>query len=297
LKYSCYTEINFNLRESKRKMSSLVETVSNEIIEALHNDQLTLPSLPEVALKVREIAEQDDSTINNLTDIISQDAALSARIIRVVNSPLLRAPQEVKDLPMAVSRLGMNYTSNLAIGLAMEQMFQATSDMIEKRMRALWQLTGHISAWCSVLAAHSKVLPPDEAMLAGLIHRLGALPILTYAEERDDMIQDNITLGKVIDRLHGPLGTSILEKWEFPKKLAAVPKLYRKIDRDADEVDFAGLVTIANLIHNKDLNAGWGLQDWDQIPLFKLFNLPTDRTDELYVDLAAKAAESYAALS
>ena len=122
-------------------MSNLVETVSHDIIEALQNDQLTLPSLPEVALKVRDVAEKDDSTIHDLTEIIAQDAALSARIIRVVNSPLLRAPQEVKDLPMAVSRLGMNYTSNLAIGLAMEQMFQATSEMIEKRMRALWQLT------------------------------------------------------------------------------------------------------------------------------------------------------------
>jgi HD-like signal output (HDOD) protein len=278
-------------------MSNLVETVSNDIIEALQNDQLTLPSLPEVAMKVREIAEKDDSTINDLTEIISQDAALSARIIRVVNSPLLRAPQEVKDLPMAVSRLGMNYTSNLAIGLAMEQMFQATSDMIEKRMRALWQLTGHVSSWCSVIAAHSKVLSPDEAMLAGLIHRLGALPILTYAEERDDLIQDNITLGKVIDRLHGPLGASILEKWEFPKKLSEVPKYYRKLDRNPDEVDFAGLVTLANLIHNKDLNAGWGLKEWNDIPLFDLFNLPKDKEDDLYKDLGERAAESYAALS
>lgn len=278
-------------------MTNLVETVSNDIIEALQNDQLTLPSLPEVALQVREIAERDDSTIHDLTEIISRDAALSARIIRVVNSPLLRAPQEVKDLPMAISRLGMNYTSNLAIGLAMEQMFQATSEMIEKRMRALWQLTGHIAAWCSVIAAHTKTLPPDEAMLAGLIHRLGALPILTYAEEHDDLIQDNITLGKVIDRLHGPLGSTILEKWEFPKSLSMVSKTYRKLDRKPEEVDYAGLVTLANLIHNRNLEAGWGLKNWEEIELFKLFNLPTDRDDELYDDLDERAKASYAALA
>jgi len=278
-------------------MSNLVETVSNDIIEALQNDQLTLPSLPEVALKVRDIAEKDDSTITDLTDIISQDAALSARIIRVVNSPLLRAPQEVKDLPMAVSRLGMNYTSNLAIGLAMEQMFQATSDMIEKRMRTLWHLTGQISTWASVLAAHTKLLPPDEAMLAGLVHRLGALPILTYAEERDDLIQDNITLGKVIDRLHGALGTSILEKWEFPKKLSEIPKVYRKIDRPADNPDYAGLITLANLIHNRELTAGWGLKEWEDIPLFKTFKLPTDKDNELYTELAERVASNASALA
>ncbi|WP_320824585.1 HDOD domain-containing protein [Reinekea sp.] len=277
-------------------MSNLVETVSRDILAALKNDQLTLPSLPEVALKVRDVAERDDATIANLTDVIAQDAALSARIIRVVNSPLLRAPQEVKDLPMAVSRLGMNYTSNLAIGLAMAQMFQATSDMIEQRMRALWQMTGQISSWATVLAGHSKLLAPDEAMLAGLIHRLGALPILAYAEERDDLIQDNISLGRVIDRLHGPLGSAILEKWEFPKKLAEVPRLYRKTDRNLEVPDFAGLITLANLIHNKDVNSGWGLKDWQAVPLFQVFELPTDKTDELYVELAERVALSNAAL-
>lgn len=278
-------------------MSNLVETVSNEIINALKEDQLTLPSLPEVAMKVREVAEKDDTTIAELTDIISQDAALTARIIRVVNSPLLRAPQEVKDLPMAVSRLGMNYTSNLAIGLAMEQMFQATSEMIEKRMRSLWQLTGAVAGWASVLASHTKTLPADEAMLAGLIHRLGALPILSFAEERDDLIHDNITLGKVIDRLHGPLGTKILEKWEFPSNLTNVPSLYRKLDRPAQAPDLGGLTMLANLVYNRELNAGWGLQNWEDVPMFGSFNLPTDREDPLYSELDKKFQESAGALT
>ncbi|MFQ3230209.1 MAG: HD-like signal output (HDOD) protein, partial [Reinekea sp.] len=235
-------------------------------------------------------------TINDLTEIIVQDSALTDRIIRVVNSPLLRAAQDVKNLPMAVSRLGMNYTSNLAIGLAMEQMFQATSDMIEKRMRALWQLTGTISTWASVLASHTKLLPPDEAMLAGLIHRLGALPILTYAEERDDIIQDNITLGKIIDRLHGPLGEAILKKWDFSEELTSVPKYYRKTDRVSEQPDFTGLITLANLIHNKDVQAGWGLKDWSEIKLFEQFNLPPDRDHEIYIELDKQVQASRAAL-
>jgi HD-like signal output (HDOD) protein len=272
-------------------MSNLVETVSNDIIQALKNDQLTLPSLPEIALQVRDIAEQEDSTVAQLTEVISRDAALSARIIRVVNSPLLRAAQDVKGLPMAVSRLGINYTSNLAIGLAMEQMFQATSEMIEKRMRSLWQLTGQVSSWASVIAAHTKLIPTDEAMLAGLIHRIGALPILTYAEERDDLIQDNITLGKIIDRLHGSLGTAILEKWEFSESLSEVPKLYRKTDREALEPDCTGLITLANLILHKDSNSGWGNIDWENVPIFKTFQLPANRDAELWDELAEKVQE------
>ena len=56
--------------------------------------------------------------------------------MRVANSPLLRASTPILDLRMAISRLGMQYTCSLAIGLAMEQMFQATSNLIDERLRS-----------------------------------------------------------------------------------------------------------------------------------------------------------------
>lgn len=278
-------------------MSSLAETVSNDIIEALKQDRLTLPTLPEVAMRVRAIAENEESTINDLTVTIAQDTALSARIIRVVNSPLLRAAQEVTDLPMAISRLGMSYTSNLAIGLAMEQMFQATSEIIEDRMQSLWHLTVQLSSWCSAIAAHTGVLPQDEALLAGLIHRIGALPILSYAEEHDDVIHDSLTLSKVIDRLHGALGSAILENWGFADRLAEVPKLYRKLERQTQTADYAAIVTLANLIHGQHEQSVWREQSWAEVPLFGLFSLPADPADELYQQLSEKVASSHAALA
>ncbi len=276
-------------------MSTLVETVKQDIVDALNSDQLVLPSLPEVALQVRETAEDPNATIADLTQIISRDGALSARIIRVVNSPLLRAPQEVRDLAMAVSRLGMNYTSNLAIGLAMEQMFQATSDMIDKRLRQLWRLTGQVSAMASVLARHSGVAKPDEAILAALVHRLGALPILTYAEERDDLIQDNITLGQVIDQLHGALGGIILERWDFPTNISQVPREYRKFEREPDGADLTDLVTVANLIVLAESTSGWARKDWEEVTAFSRLHLPADREDPIFAELNEKAAGAQAA--
>ncbi len=276
-------------------MSTLLETVKQDIIDALNNDQLVLPSLPEVALKVRDTAEDPDATIKQLTDIISRDSALSARIIRVVNSPLLRAPQEVRDLSMAVSRLGMNYTSNLAIGLAMEQMFQATSDMIDKRMRQLWRLTGQVSAMATILARQTAVVGAEEALLAALVHRLGALPILTFAEERDDLILDNITLGQIIDQLHGHLGSIILERWDFSPQLSRVPRDYRKFDRSPAEADLTDIITVANLVVLKDSTSGWSRMDWTKVSAFERLALPNDREDPLYAELEREAATAQAA--
>ena len=103
-------------------MSQIADRVRQDIITAIKNDQLVLPTLPEVALKVREVADDPKADIEKLAGVIGNDAALSARIIRVANSPLLRASRAIEDLKTALMRLGISYTCNIATGLAMEQM-------------------------------------------------------------------------------------------------------------------------------------------------------------------------------
>ncbi len=106
---------------------------------AIDNDDLVLPTLPEVALQIRQAAEDPEISISHLSKVIGRDTALSARLIKVVNSPLLRASQEVTDLHTAITRLGINYSSNLAIGLVMEQIFHARSEVVELKMREVWR--------------------------------------------------------------------------------------------------------------------------------------------------------------
>lgn len=275
-------------------MSTLADTVKQDILDALNSDQLFLPSLPEVALHIRSTAENPDATIKDLVDIISQDSALSARIIRVVNSPLLRAPQEVRDLAMAISRLGMNYSCNLAIGLAMEQMFRASNNRIDQRLRQLWRLTGDVSSLASVLARHSGAANADEALLAGLIHRLGALPILSYAESHPQLIVDDTTLSQVIDQLHGSLGQIILQSWDFPSSFCGVPIAYRQFDRQPADADLADLVMVANLMVHKDGQSGWSKKDWQTVPAFTRLDVPAEREDDTIVQLYQLAASARA---
>jgi len=122
-------------QKTRNDMSTLAEKVQRDLLLAIENDDLVLPTLPEVALRVREAAEDPDISIAALSKVIGNDAALTARIIKVVNSPLLRTNREINDLQTAIGRLGINYTCNLATGLAMEQMFQATTDVVDRKMR------------------------------------------------------------------------------------------------------------------------------------------------------------------
>ncbi len=251
----------------------LVTQIKQEIIQAIESDELVLPTLPEIALQVRDIAEDVNSSISDLTSILSRDAALSARMIKVANSPLIRTTMPVSDLTTAVSRLGINLTSNLAMGLAMEQMFQATSDVVDKHMRATWSKSIEIAASSQVLARHFTNLQPDQALLAGLTHQIGKLPILAFAENNESLLNDAFALSKVLSVLHPSLGSYILKKWDFPQSLIGVPKHYLKFDRSNDQVDYADIVQVATLQSYAGSKHPYTQLDWSKISSFDRLGL------------------------
>lgn len=254
-------------------MSTLAETVKNELLDAIANDELVLPTLPEVALRVREAAEDPNVSIPALSKVIGNDAALTARIIKVVNSPLLRTNKEITDLNMAISRLGINYTSNLATGLAMEQMFQATSDVIDQKMRDVWTKSTEIAGICHVLCRHFTRLMPDQATLAGLVHQIGVLPILTYAEESTALLKDSISLNHIIEHIHPLIGERILRAWDFPQQIAAVPSNYLDFGRQSHSVDYIDIVQVATLQSYSDSDHPLGQVNWSQVAAFAQLGL------------------------
>ncbi|MDH0097321.1 HDOD domain-containing protein [Ectopseudomonas hydrolytica] len=254
-------------------MSKLAEKVQQELIHAIENDELVLPTLPEVALRVREAAEDPDVGIPQISKVIGNDAALTARIIKVVNSPLLRSNKEITDLQMAVSRLGINYTCNLATGLAMEQMFQATSDVVDRKMREVWNKSTEIAGICHVLCRHYTRLMPDQATLAGLVHQIGVLPILTYAEEHNELLADSISLNHVIEQIHPIIGDKILRTWEFPEPIAIVPSQYLDFTRDSAKADYVDIVQVATLQSYLGSEHPYTQLDWSKVPAFTKLGL------------------------
>ena len=256
-------------------MRNIVEEVSKEIISLIKNDQIVLPTLPEVALKVRDVAEDPESDLSQLEKTIGSDPALSARIIKVANSPIFRAAQEIKDMKMALGRLGMSYTANIAVGLAMEQMFQATSSIVDTRMRKVWQTSSEIAGVCHILCRHRTKLRPEQATLGGLVHQIGKLPILSFAEEHPSLLKDSLSLDRVIKTIHPAIGRAILKKWDFPKELQSIPVDYLNFERDISEPDYADLVTVAMLQTQMDNEDSVNI-DYAAVTSFKRLGLEAD---------------------
>jgi HD-like signal output (HDOD) protein len=276
-------------------MSDIGQKIKQDILDAIENDSIVLPTLPEIALNVREITENKDSGLFDLIEVINKDTALSARLLKVSNSPLFRGANEITNLNMAVNRLGMQYTSNLATGLVMEQMFQATSEMIDTRMRATWQRSTEVAGICNVLARQHPHLAAGQATLAGLVYAIGALPVLKYVEDHDVQI-NSVTLDSLVDELQPIIGEKILDKWDFPAELRPVPKECVNFMRTGNKADYADLVMVAMLQNYIGTEHHYLEMDWQSISAFKRLGIDPGIDPNEDEDLTAQMEAAMALL-
>lgn len=248
--------------------SEIAKGFLQDLLNDLENNKLILPTLPEVALKVRDAIDDPDVSAKKISKIIATDAALSARLIQVANSPLMRASKVIDSLDMAVSRLGMQLIRDMVISMVMEQMYQATSDVTDRKLREVWEHSTSVAAFSHALAGAFTTLSPEQAMLAGLVHDIGVLPILTKAEDYPDLLEDEAALDLIIQRLHPKIGKAILQAWNFPPELVKVAAEHENLQRDSEKTDYVDVVIVANLQSLMGSKHPYASEDWSQVPAF-----------------------------
>jgi putative nucleotidyltransferase with HDIG domain len=228
-------------------VDTLVDKFVGELLDDIKNNRLKLPILPEIAFKVRAAVNDTNAAAAAVAKAVSSDATIAARLLQVVNSPLYRGANAINNLQSAIARLGPPLVRNLVTSLILKQLFQTKSALLRQRMQVLWEHSTQVAAISHILARKFTRLQPDEAMLAGLIHDIGALPILQKAENHPELLADETQLDDIIDKLHSSIGRLILESWKFPPELVAVTAEHENLMRISDHVDYTDIVIVANL--------------------------------------------------
>lgn len=226
----------------------LEQKALESVAEGFRLNAMKLPSLPEVTEQIRAIGSDPEATVEDLAQAILRDPALTARLLRVANSPLLRGRMEVRTLPQAITRLGFYYVRDLVTALALEHAFQPRTHSIRQLQRNIGQHSRNVAAVAQVLARHCTGLAPERAMLAGLLHFIGSLPLLAAIEEQRLEGLDSAAILELIDRRHADIGTSLLRQWHFPEDIASVPETYGKTNEDGADPDLADVIAVATLL-------------------------------------------------
>ena len=109
------------------------------LVEKIKNGSLVLPTLPEVALKVRQAADDPEINLNRMSDIIAQDPALSLGMLKVANSALLGRSVKVETVNQAVTRIGLRQIKSIATAMAIEQVFVSENEIVSMYLKKSWK--------------------------------------------------------------------------------------------------------------------------------------------------------------
>ena len=276
------------------EIGDIESNIFNEIMHAFNMGHLKLPSLPEVAIKVKAAVSDSDVNIKDVARIVESDPAMAARLVQVVNSPVSRGFDPVCSIKDAIVRLGLASTRNLVMSYSVKQLFKAKSALLKTRMKQLYEHSVEVAAISFALANESKKFAGDQLLLAGLIHDIGVIPILTYIDEAGLEIDNEIELENIILKLRSIVGVMVIKHWGFPVEMLTVVEHCENWSRDSGEkLDICDMVLISqvySMLQHKDVAR---LPKIQEVPAFKKL-FPEKRDPEFALHVFEQARNEIA---
>jgi len=248
----------------------LEEKILQELEQKIKTNRLVLPSMPDVFLQVKKIVDDPSSNISNIATVITRDPSLTARILKVANNALYRGNHEITNLQLAVSRMGLQLVKTLVTSHAITQMFNQPKGVLKPFFSQLQNHSTEVSAHAYAIAKNYSKLDPDDALLAGLVHNIGYLPMAKCIESFPEIESDPGLLIEIMGKVHTQVGKMILESWSFPKNIIDASIHYIEQFRTGPvNVDLTDIVIIAGLNTYRGTDHPCTLPDWSKYPAFK----------------------------
>ncbi|QBF82181.1 HDOD domain-containing protein [Shewanella maritima] len=256
------------------------------LLKKLKDDALVLPTLPEVAMRVQEVVASPNSSLKQVGDIIGQDAAISARIIKVANSVLYCRGPKAENISAAVNRIGLVQIKSITTSVAMEQLFISTNEMVWEVMDEVWKTSIEVTAAsCALLELYNKRNPTkkldkETLTLAGLVHNIGALPVLSEAEANPQHFSSIDQLRSLVRKMQGPIGRAVLKSWDFAPEVTEVVERWADLHYLPETVTYLDFIRSA-AFYTGELRSGGQMEE--RLSIFAERGLPVT-PDELASD-------------
>jgi len=208
-------------RMSDQEMARRAEEVVRKRIEA--ND-LSLPSLPLVAVRCLDILSHPDFSVADLARAIETDPLLAAGVVRLANSAARATLEPARSVVQAVMRLGADELQTLMFEVSARPVFQSHSHAIRSLGSELWAHSLAVALLARALVRRAAGPQPEAAYLGGLLHDIGKplmAGMLLDAERRLFNVRTKTWLFPatwltLIDRVHRGVGVALAEAWHLP---------------------------------------------------------------------------------
>ena len=226
----------------------MVEEARNRLRQIIM-DTRTLPTLPGVVSKLNELSENEKSSVREMARIVSSDQVLSARILRLANSPSYGF-YRVSTISNAMILLGVNVVKSLALS-------SSIFEIMEKKCVDLWEHSLGVGVAANLIARKLALPECEEIATAALLHDIGKVIISIKCSEADQAIRQTVqekniyvleAEREVLDTDHAEIGAWLAKSWFLPEKLSEPIAFHHDVTLSRDHRIKSSVVHIADVL-------------------------------------------------
>ena len=214
----------------------------------LAGDHIDLPSFPEIALRVRRALADENVSIDQVVRVVSAEPSLVVRVLQLGNSAALNpGGRRLTDLRAAMTRIGFNMARSATIAFAMSQLRRADAYKgLDKPFAELWRTSTQVAAMSFVVARRQGRVNAELALLAGLLHTVGKLYLLTRASRYPELIKDPVVYSALVEAWHARIAQAILVNWDMAPAVVDAVQGFEACDREREgEIDLLDVLWVA----------------------------------------------------
>lgn len=212
-------------------------------------DTRTLPTLPGVINKLNSLSENDKSSVQEMAKIVSSDQVLSARILRLANSPSYGF-YRVSTISNAMILLGVNVVKSLALS-------SSIFEIMEKNSVGLWEHSLGVGVAANLIARRLALPECEEISTAALLHDIGKVIVSLKCSEAEVQIRRAIrdqhvymweAEREIIDTDHAEIGGWLAKSWFLPDKLSEPIAFHHNVVQSENHRIKTAVVHIADVL-------------------------------------------------
>jgi HD-like signal output (HDOD) protein len=246
-------------------MNSALSPVEQAEIDAFLNTGINLPPQPKVLMEIDAILAKPNASLRGVAELVAKDAALTARIFKIIHSPFFALGREIDSLDQAIAILGHQATLTVIKGAALRQAIGGDLPAID----AFWERANDIAALCRLIAKKQRSIlrvSLEHTHMAGLFHDCG-VPILmqrfpgycsTLAQGWPDLVEEDAK----VKSSHAVAGYLVARNWKLPAAVCQCVRHHHELGSlSAEDHTLTAILLMAT--HLYDLVFGKESGDWE----------------------------------
>lgn len=227
------------------------ELITSKLQSDIKLEDLVLPSPPKILQAICELQNNPHQNVDNVVVLLSESQVIQERLIQLANCVMYRGMLEIKSVKPAILRLGISRVLSLISGMSISQYISITrSPSLEKHFTKMWLQCLDVASIAYVIAQLKTQIDSEKALLAGMVHNIGVLPLLLSLDNTPVFKQNPTIMRDMVDAIipkyYPYAGRILMQSWNLPEDIISIATNHRNLHPPTHkEIELCDVIQLA----------------------------------------------------